>query len=238
MSGHSHWATIKRKKEANDHERGKLFSKVTREIMLAIQEGGGITDPGANIRLRSAMEKAKEVNMPKDNIQRIIDRVKERRENISEVVYEAIGPSGISYVIKTASDNPRRTQTEIKILMDKNGGKLVEKGAVMYNFVLCGMFMLENKTEEEALMAAEALGAIDMENEEGTYFIYVNYDDLSAAWQKAQETGINKAPELVYKPRTYIDVDAETSQKALRLMETLEDLEDVQSTFTNMSLKE
>lgn len=233
MSGHSHWATIKRKKEAADQEKGKLFSKITREIMVAVSEGGGITDPENNIRLRGALEKAREVNMPKENIQRVLDRAREKKNALTEVIYEALGPSSVTFIIKTATDNPRRTHTELSIVLDKNGGKLVEKGAVAFMYDLCGLLTYQGDSEE-ALSLAESIGAVDLESEGKTYFLYVPYRDLSVAWSKARNRGVNKAPELIYKAKIYLDVDKETQSKALKLLEKLEAVEGVQEIYTNI----
>jgi YebC/PmpR family DNA-binding regulatory protein len=236
MSGHSHWSTIKHKKQANDKERGKLFSKVSREIIMAINTGGGVTDPDNNITLRSALDKAREVNMPKENIERLIERVTSKAENLTEVIYEALGPNGISLLIKTTSDNPRRTQTEVKIVLDKNGGKIVEKGAVMYMFDLCGRLEIKGKTEEEALNLTEALGGNDLEKEEDTFIIYFNYESMSRAWQKAKEHNINKVPELFYRPKSYIDVTEDKAKKTIDLLNKLDELDDVQELYTNINI--
>jgi len=236
MSGHSHWSTIKRKKEAKDHEKGKLFSQASKEIMLAISQGGGQTDPDKNVRLRAAIERTKEINMPKDNIDRIMKRVTEKQEHVSEVVYEALGPGNSSFVIKTVTDNSRRTQTSLKVILDKNGGKLVAKGTIMHGYDLCGMFEIEGYSEAEVLKLIEAIQAFDFETINHTYFVYVPYSILSEAWQKAREMGFKKAPELIYKPKNLIRLDEKQVQKVISLAERIEELEDTQQVFMNVDL--
>lgn len=234
MSGHSHWANIKGKKEVNDQARGKEFSKLSREIILAIQLGRGDVDPNSNLRLRMAMEKAREVNMPKENIMRLIDRIKERTESMSEVVYEAVGPGGSYIVIKTVTDNPNRTHGELSQIMNRNNGKLVEKGAVLYMFDLMGMLKLEGKSEEQALQIAENIGGLDIEKIDNVYYVMLSYDHLSEALQKAHLAGISKAPILVYRPKSAITIDKEMQEKVIALLEKVEELDDVQDLFTNV----
>ena len=233
MSGHSHWSTIKHKKAANDQERGRVFAKVSREIILAISLGGG-PNPDKNLRLRAAMETAKEVNMPKSNINRLLERAIQKVEQVTEVVYEALGQNDISYIIKTATDNPRRTQTDLKVTLDKNGGKLVAKGSVMYNYDLCGMFTVKDKSETEVLEIIEAIEAFDFVNDNNSWYIFIEYNQLSKAWQKVKELGIDRAPELIYKAKNLVKLLDKDAQKALKLAEKLEALEDVQAIFMNL----
>jgi len=234
MSGHSHWATIKRKKEANDQEKGRLFAKLTREIMLAISEGGGVTDPGKNVRLRAAVEKAKEGNMPKDNINRLIERLKQRAEAVTEVIYEALGPDPINFIIKTATDNPRRTQTDLRIILEKNGGKLVEKGGAMHNYDLLCMFTLENISEDELLRLIEGLNATDFEKVGETDYVYVPYTQFSEAWNKAKELGFNQTPELVYKAKLAVELNSDQEDKVHELMDKLEEVDEVTAVYCNL----
>lgn len=235
MSGHSHWATIKRKKEANDQQKGKEFSRVSREILLAVSLGGNVTDPDKNVRLRAAIEKAKEVNMPKDNIKRLLDRVKEKAQLVTEVIYEALFPHNVVAIIKTATDNPRRTQTDLKIVLDKSGGKLVEKGAVMHQFDLLTLFKIDNREEEEVLNLIEALSAIDFNKHENGYDVYVPMQQFSEAWNKARELGFDKAPELVYKPKALIEADDSTALKAAELVEKILSIDEVQDVYLNLA---
>lgn len=234
MSGHSHWATIKRKKEANDQEKGRLFAKLSREIMLAISEGGGITDPGKNVRLRAAIEKAKEGNMPKDNIQRLIDRQAERAQSVTEVIYEALGPDPVNLIIKTATDNSRRTQTDLRIILEKNGGKLVEKGGAMYNYDLYALFTLEKANEDQALTLLEKIGAVEFENVDSTFYLYVPYTQFAEAWSKAREAGFTQTPELVYKAKLRAEVSDELYAQVGDLVDKLEEVDEVTAIFTNL----
>jgi YebC/PmpR family DNA-binding regulatory protein len=235
MSGHSHWATIKRKKEANDQKRGKEFSRVSREILLAVALGGNIVDPEKNVRLRAAIEKAKEVNMPKENIKNLLAKVKQKEEQVSEVIYEALFPHQVTAIIKTVTDNPRRTQTDIKIILDKSGGKLVEKGAVMYNYDLLTLFKVDNQNETEVLNLIEALAAVDFSKEGDSYNIYVPKSEFSEAWNKAKELGFDKAPELVYKPKALIQVDEAAAEKTFQITEKLLAIDEVQDIYLNIA---
>jgi len=235
MSGHSHWATIKRKKEANDQQKGREFSRVSREILLSVSLGGNVIDPDKNVRLRAAIEKAKEVNMPKDNIKRLLDRVKEKAQLVTEVVYEALFPHNVVAIIKTATDNPRRTQTDIKIILDKNSGKLVEKGAVMHQFDLLTLFQIDNREEEEVLNLIEALKAVDFNKREGGYDVYVPMQQFSEAWNKARELGFDKAPELVYKPKALLEADQTAIHKAAELVEKILAIDEVQDVYLNLA---
>ena len=234
MSGHSHWATIKRKKESNDQERGRVFSKLTRDIILAISQGNGVTDPEKNVHLRAAIEKAKENNMPKDNITRLIERMKQRSEAVTEVVYEALGPDPVNFIIKTATDNPRRTQTDIRIILEKNGGKLVEKGGVMYNYDQLAMFTVDRAEEEPVLELIEKLGALDFEKEENVYYIYVPFTAFSEAWKTAKELGFARAPEVVYKAKLKATVTPDVEEKAYILASKIEEVEEVQAVYFNL----
>jgi len=236
MSGHSHWATIKRKKQANDQLRGKEFSRASAEIMLAISLGNNVTDPDKNIRLRAAIERAKEVNMPKDNIKRLIDRLEQRAEKVVEVAYEALGPGNSHFIITTATDNPRRTQTDLKIALDKNGGKLVEKGAVMHGFYFLTMFTIKGFSEDKVLNLIEALSAVDFSKEGDTYYVYTQREQFNEAWQKARELGFSKAPELVYKPKAVIKVSPPELLKIENLLSKIEDIEEVQAVYANVEI--
>lgn len=235
MSGHSHWATIKHKKQANDQQKGREFSKISREIMLAVSLGGNVIDPDQNIRLRAAIEKAKEVNMPKENIKRLLDRIKDKAEQVSEVIYEALLFSNITAVIKTATDNPRRTQTELKIILDKNGGKLVERGAVLHGYDLLTLFKIEDQHESLVLQLIEALSAIDFSKQEDGYYIYVPFSQFSEAWAQAKELGFHKAPELIYKPRALLEVSEGIAKKAYQLAEKILTIDEVQDIYLNIA---
>ncbi len=231
MSGHSHWSTIKRKKQANDQQKGREFSRASREIMLAIVSGNNITDPEKNVRLRAAIYRAKEVNMPKENIKRLLTRVEERASQVTEAAFEALGPENTSLIITVGTDNLRRTQTDVKIALDKLGCKLVEKGAVMYQFDLLTMFTVANRPENEVLNLIEALGAIDFSKKNNTYYIYTSRDQFNEAWQKARELGFAKAPELVYKPKTLVKLSEAGRKKLSNLIEKIYEIEEIQGIY-------
>lgn len=233
MSGHSHWATVRRKKELNDQQKGREFSRASREILLAISLGGNNTDPETNVRLRAAVEKAKEVNMPKENIRRLLQRAKEKREVVNEVVYEALLPRNVTALIKTVTDNPRRTQTDLKIILDKQGGKLVEKGAVMHGFDLLALFSLSSDQEDQVLKLIEALGAVDFKKQGSNYQIFVPREQFAQAWNRAKVLGYTKAPELVYRPKAPIQVEDATVTLTQQLVEKLDAVEEVQAVYLN-----
>src|SRR5579859_1825548 len=174
MSGHSKWATIKRQKGANDAKRGVLFTKLSNAISVAVRQGGGVADPNQNFKLRLAVDSARTANMPKENIERAIERVAGKDGKVfDEVVYEGFGPGGVSVIVEAATDNKNRTTPEIKSLFEKNGGTLGQMGSVAYQFQLMGKITLQKreKTLDEIFMEAAELGARDVEETENEIYI-------------------------------------------------------------------
>ena len=230
MSGHSKWSQIKRKKGVKDQARGALFSKLSRLITLAVIEGGGIGDPDKNVKLRLAVEKAKSSNMPKENIERAIEKGSgPDRENLQEVIYEAFAPGGINLIIVCTTDNPNRTISEVRNTLERGGGKLGAQGSVAYLFKKCGTAVFDR--EQEALEFAEKVEAFDIEQDGGSFTVYFPFENLGHV------SGISA--EVDYKPTTDVKIeDRSTANRILRLVESLENLDDVQHVFANFDLPE
>ncbi len=234
MSGHSHWATIRHKKEVQDKARGSLFAKISKEITISLQKGGGVTDPDLNVYLRTALQKAKDINLPKENIQRIIDRSKDRAQHLQEAVYEGFGPGGSAYVITVVTDNTNRTLTDLRTHFSRLGGKLGAQGSVIFLFRHSGIFTIDASIGEEKILSAiDQMGAFDFETEEGTYYVYIDFDKLSEASQKARNLGFDTAPQITYVPISPIALSPEDFSKALNLKDALEELDDVQEVQVN-----
>ncbi len=244
MAGHSKWAQIKRKKQAKDQKRGKIFSKLSREITLAVISGGGIPDPEKNVRLRMAIEKAKQFRMPKENIERAIARaVGEGREALEEHFYEAFGPFSVGMIIHVMTDNNNRSVNEVRRILEKNGGKLAVQGAVDYLFERCGSVSIEKGKVDEGKVFefAEQVDAIDIEEDSDYYFVYFPFEKLGEARNVIVSLGIegSSTPELDYKPKTTVKIERkEDAEKILQLVEELESLDDVQKVFANFDIPE
>jgi YebC/PmpR family DNA-binding regulatory protein len=241
MSGHSHWATIKHKKGAIDAKRGKLFSKLSRAIIIAAKNGGG--DPETNLKLRYAIDKAREVSMPKDNIERAVKRGTGELEGLTfeEIVYEGYGPGGVAMMVEVLTDNRNRTAGEVRKIFEKCGGKMGSAGCVAYQFERKGFFSVDAKiSDEDTLMnlALEA-GADDLKRSGNNFEITcdpAHFGPVKLALEKsnvpttmAEITQIAKAP---------AEVDLETGKKVLRLMDALDDHDDVQHVYSTVQITE
>jgi YebC/PmpR family DNA-binding regulatory protein len=222
MSGHSKWATIKRDKGANDAKRGAVFTKLANAITIAVRSGGGITDPGFNFKLRLAIDKAKQANMPKDNIQKSIDRGANKNSGaqLSEAVYEGFGPGGVAIIAETISDNNTRTATELRTVFSKNGGNLGSPGSVAYLFSRVG------EIEGETLEKAMEVGALDFD--EGT--IYTRPEDLHRIGE-----ALGKQGSLIYRPNkeALVNLNPEDQGQLEKLLAAIDELDDVQNVFVN-----
>jgi YebC/PmpR family DNA-binding regulatory protein len=240
MSGHSKWSTIKRQKGANDAKRGAIFTKVAREITIAAREGGG--DPDANYRLRLAVDKARSVNMPADNIKRAIEKATggSAAEQYEEVIYEGYGPGGVAILIEAATDNRNRTVADVRALFTRAGGQLAGAGAVAWQFEPRGVIAIPRDgldPDEVALTAIDA-GADDVDTE-GDDFIEVLTDpaNLEALRKSLEAAGITiESAELAMQPKQRIEVDDNAVRQNLRLLEQLDDLDDVQRVTANFDL--
>jgi YebC/PmpR family DNA-binding regulatory protein len=238
MSGHSHYATIHRQKELKDAQKGKIFSKLAKEIAIAVKSGGG-PDPDSNFKLRMIIEKARAANMPKDNVDRALTRGQSSAENIDESIYEGFGPSGIAVMVTTATDNKNRTGQEIKNLFERVGGSLGGPGAVSFNFESKG-FMVANKegSKEEQMLALIDLGVEDVEETEDGIEVYTAPEKLSDTRKKLEEAGFTLSDiEMYMKPKNLVSVSsASDAQKALNFLDTLNEHDDVQKVYTNLDI--
>jgi YebC/PmpR family DNA-binding regulatory protein len=236
MSGHSHYATIKRQKGANDAARGNLFSKLARAIMIAAKSG---PDPDMNFKLRFEMDKAREANMPKENIERAIAKATTEAANLEEITYEGFGPAGIGVMVEVASDNKNRTAQEIKNVFERGGGTLAGPNAVAFNFEHKGFMAVKKSADPDAQMLTLIdAGAEDITDGEGEFEIYVASDQLAQIHKKITDAGFQvTSAELVMKPKNFQEItDADTAAKAIKFIEGLEEMEDVQNVFTNLDI--
>jgi len=238
MSGHSKWATIKHKKAKTDAARGKVFTKIIREITTAARIGGG--DPEGNPRLRLAIEKAKEVNMPKDNIERAIEKgVGGGGAAMEELVYEGYGPGGVALMIEVMTDNRNRSASEIRSILEKNGGNMGATGCVSYLFKRRGSIIFEKSAvDEEALtLAAIDVGAEDILTEESTIEVVTAPEDFERIKEELKNKGfVSDTAEITMVPTTTVKVTGETAQKVLKLVNLLEDHDDVQKVHANFDI--
>jgi YebC/PmpR family DNA-binding regulatory protein len=247
MSGHSKWSTIKRAKGAADIKRGLTFTKVANAITIATKLGGS-GDPDSNPRLRMVIEEAKAVNMPKDNVQRAIDRGlgKLPGQTLEEVLYEGFGPGKASFIVEGVTDNKLRTLQEVKNIFDRSGGSLAGQGAVSYMFDRKGEIRINSKggSEEEEELELIDLGAEDIESfeEEGKkkYLVYISGSELNTMSTKITQAGYEVGSgQLTFKPTVLVEInDKQTAEKVLDFAGKLEDLDDVQKVYANFDIKE
>ncbi len=236
MSGHSHWATTKRDKGVKDAARGKLFSKLGRTISLAAKSGD---NPDTNSKLRFAIEAARAVNMPKDNIERAIAKGSKQDTQLEEVMYEGFGPGGIGVIVEAATDNRNRTAQEIKNIFDKGGGNLGGPGSVSFNFDPKGLIVVnKSKNPEEDMLNLIDLGVEDIEDIDDVIEIYTTPSELGDIKRKIEDKGYKiDTVELVRKPKNYLYIDdREVAKKAMALLDELEDYDDVQKVYTNVGI--
>ena len=243
MSGHSKWSTIKRQKGVTDAKRGALFTKVAREISVAARQGGG--DPDANYRLRLAVEKARSVNMPSDNIKRTIDKATGggEGEQFEEIVYEGYGPDGVAILVEAATDNRNRTAAEVRSIFTKTGGQLAGSGAVAWQFEPRGLIAILRSRDvdpDEVALAAIDAGAEDVDTEDPeTIEIYTSPADLERVRQALDGAGVTvDSAESTMVAKLTVELDSGKARQAMRLVEMLEDLEDVQRVTANFDIPE
>ncbi|MCL4150167.1 UNVERIFIED_CONTAM: hypothetical protein GTU68_059264 [Idotea baltica] len=236
MSGHSKWSTIKRKKGALDAKRGKIFTRCAHEITTAVREGGG-PDPSSNSRLRLAMDKAKAVNMPNDNIDRAIKRAtgELKGEEQQELLYEGYGPNGTAIMVDVLTDNKNRTVGEIRFVFSRNGGSMGANGCVAWMFDRKGLIVIEKSLiDEETLMdiALEA-GADDISGDGDRWEVLSEINDFEQVRKALEEKVELELAELQYLPKTRQAIDPDSAKKTLRLLDALEDLDDVMTVSSN-----
>jgi YebC/PmpR family DNA-binding regulatory protein len=235
MSGHSKWSTIKREKGAKDAKRGAVFTKIGNLIAIAARNGA---DPTMNSALAMAIEKAKAVNMPMSNIQRAIDRVSDKNAAVlEEITYEGMGPGGVGIIIETATDNRNRTFPEIRSILTKNGGRIADAGSVSFQFTRKGVIRL-SVNDEDALMAAIEAGALDAIEDDGELLIYTDQKDLAKVRQGLIDSGYEvSSADLQYVGNIEVELsENETSEKVLKLLDALDDHDDVVNVYTNAKI--
>ena len=239
MAGHSKWSNIKRKKARVDAQRANIISKALRDIMLAAREGGGNQD--TNFRLRMAVEKAKQVNVTSDSINRSIKRGTGELEggHIEEVTYEGYGPGGTAVLVEAATDNRNRTASEIRHVFSKHGGKLAELGSVAWIFDQRGLIVLEKEklSEEQALELCIETGALDLQTQDDSYEIYTEPADLEQIRTELEKAGVKvQTAELARVPKTYVNLDGDDASKVLQLVDLLESHDDVSKVYANFDV--
>ena len=239
MSGHSKWSTIKHQKGAADAKRGVLFTKLSREISLAVRDGGGI-DPDMNFKLRLALDRAKSNNMPQDSITRAVKRGSGEGsdgETLEQVTYEGYGPGGGAILLQAVTTNRNRTAADVRSAFNRGGGNLGESGCVAWNFDLRGVVTIDieddERAEELGLLAIDA-GAEDILIDEGVLEIYSPIESLQEVQKTIQAESVAvRSAEMSMVPKTTIALGDREAEQTLRLLDTLEDLDDVQKAFTN-----
>lgn len=243
MSGHSKWAQIKRQKGAADIKRGQMFTKIANAITIAVRQGGGITDPTQNFRLRLLIEKARATNMPKENVERAIERGAGRGEKgkgLEEVIYEGFGPGGISLIVEVTTDNKQRTTAEIRNIFEKNDAILATPGSVSYQFESKGLITVnkENKTIDDIFLMAADAGAEDVEEAGDKVLIYTKPLDLTRVKDMLVKNNLSVSDfELTREPITPVKItSSEIAKKILSFIEKIEGLDDVQRVFASFDI--
>jgi len=236
MSGHSHWSTIKRKKGASDQERGKIFSKLAKAISVAAGYG---TDPAKNFKLRLAMEKAKEFNMPKENVKRALQQAQGKLANkgLEEVAYEGYGPESIAVIVEAVTDNRNRTTAEIKNIFERGEGSLASPGAVSFQFKKAGMIVVQKKEKiDEQILKLIDLGVADVEEVDDGIEVFTRFEELNEIKNKIKKAGFQIiTAEITSQPKMPIKIDnQEKKEKILKFIELLEKHDDVQEVYTNI----
>lgn len=241
MSGHSKWSTIKRQKGINDAKRGQIFTKLANAITVAVREGGG-SDTAANFKLRLAIEKARSVNMPRDNVERAIDRGAGKGGGVTleSVTYEGFGPLGIAIVVQAVTDNKNRTTPLVKSTFDKHGGTMGVPGSVAWQFDSRGIITipLNSQSEDDVMLQVIDAGADDVESSGGTVEVYTKPEDLNTVKDQLTAQGLPvESAEMILKPKTQVQITSEAdAQKVINFIEYLEDLDDVTEVFTNADI--
>lgn len=242
MSGHSKWSQIKRQKGLADAKRGQTFTKIANAITIAVAQGGGITDPSQNFRLRLVIEKARQVNMPKSNVERAIARAlpgKLAGEGLEEVVYEGFAPGGVAVLVEVATQNRQRTTPEIKNTFESFGGSLGTPGAVAYLFEQRGLINVKKNNLDELFLAAADAGAADIEELGDCVLVYTTAENLSKIKDLLSQKFQVQDVEIVRKPLTLVKLeDKDIAAKVVSLVNKLEELDDVQKVYANFDIPE
>ncbi|MGD2048501.1 MAG: YebC/PmpR family DNA-binding transcriptional regulator [Chloroflexota bacterium] len=240
MSGHSKWSTIKHKKAATDAKRGKIFTRLTKELTVSAREGGG--DPETNVRLRLAIDKAKAANMPKDNIERAIKRGTGELAGgeLEEILYEGYAPHGVGVLIEVVTDNRNRAIAEVRHVFNKQGGNMAEAGAVSWQFTRKGYINIsENIDQDEIFLVAADAGADDVSFEDGLAEVYTNIEELQDIRAALEEAGFTcDEVSVIYDPNNPIELGSSEALQVMKLVEILEDLDDVQNVYSALDISE
>ncbi|MCX6726083.1 MAG: YebC/PmpR family DNA-binding transcriptional regulator [Candidatus Shapirobacteria bacterium] len=241
MSGHSKWDTIKRQKESKDIKKGQVFTKLAKAITIAVRAGGGIGDPEKNFKLRLAVDKARNLNMPKENIQRAILKGEGEKDgaNWFEVTYEGYGPEGIAIIIEAATDNKNRTTSEIKNIFERAGGTLASPGAVVFQFKKTGLLTVEkNNNPNEQILSLMDLDLEDIQETSDVIEIYTKPEQTREVRNKIENLSFKVlSEELIMKPLVEVKInDQSKAGKILKIMETFEDHDDIQKVFSNFDI--
>lgn len=233
MSGHSKWSTIKHKKAANDKVKGSVFTKMAKGITIAVKKGGGVGDPDMNFSLRLAVDKARAVNMPKENIDRAIDKgMGKGGVELAELVIEAFAPDGVSIILEVVTDSRNRTVAEIRTLIEKYGGRMGEPGSVMYMFDKCGIVHTEHEISDELELEIIDLGVTDIVTDADGSTIYTEPESMHRVIKYLHEKGITAGGMIGYRPKTTVSVA--DSSKVEDFLEIISEYDDVQELYANL----
>ena len=239
MSGHSKWSTIKRQKEVNDQARGKLFSKLSKAISIAVKSGGG-PNSDSNLKLRGAMDAARTSNMPKENIKRAIERASESSSQLVEVVYEGFGAQNVGIIVEAATDNKNRTAQEVKYAFERNGGNMAGPGAVSYNFTKKGYMLVKKAADvQEQMLVLIDLGVLDVQDSSEGLNVYTVPTELFSVKQKIEDKGFMVLEsEIIQEPVVPVKIESESDvQRIYKLLDALDNLDDVQKVFSSADIK-
>jgi len=241
MSGHNKWSKIKRQKGVEDAKKGQIYTKLTREIIMAARQGGG--DPETNFKLRLAIQKAREASMPKDNIERAIERGTGGAEgaNMEELMLEGYGPSGTAILVQTLSDNRNRTVQEVRNVFSRQGGTMGSAGCVAWLFESKGLISIDSagKDEDEVTLRAIDAGAEDVKVLDGTIEIYTKPNELELVRQELEKSDLpTSSADLAMIPKTMVEVEDKVAIQTLKLLDKLEELDDVQKVYSNVDFSD
>jgi YebC/PmpR family DNA-binding regulatory protein len=243
MSGHSKWATIKRQKGTKDIKRGQVFTKLSNAITIAVKQGGNVTDPEGNFKLRMAVDAARRANMPKENIERAISRAAGKQaSDFEEIIYEGFGPGGFCVIVETLTDKKQRTVAEVKNVFDRHGGTMGSQGSVMYQFERHGVITIDkgDKLIDDIFLIVAEAGAEDVEEEGSEAIVYTKPEDLNKVRSFLIEKGITILnSEFIFKPINLFSISGEREgERAIAFVERLEELNDVQKVSANFDIIE
>jgi len=240
MSGHSKWSTIKHKKAAADAKRGKVFTRLAKELTIAAREGGG--DAESNVRLRLAIDKAKAANMPKDNIERAIKRGTGELEGgaLEEVVYEGYAPHGVGMLIEVVTDNRNRAVAEVRHVFNKHGGNMAEAGAVSWQFTRKGYISIsEEVDQDEVFLVAADAGADDVRFDDDVTEVYAEIEQLQVVRESLADGGYKlDEVSVIYDPKNSLELETNQALQVLKVVELMEDLDDVQNVYSTLEISE